>query len=190
VGKKLNTILSVGRFNGHNDVKKFKVLIRTFKEGIKRNVLPDWNLILAGSMLPTDASYLTSLKREAKGIPISFYPNCSFSTLVELYAKSKIYWHAAGFEETKPEYMEHFGISTVEAMASGCIPVVFADGGQPEIVSERKNGFLFRTTEELLTKTVEASKRSPKFVRSVLERSKDFSEKRFTDAFDTLLSSL
>ena len=36
---------------------------------------------------------------------------------------------------------EAFGISIVEGMARGCIPVVFGNGGIPEIVNE-KNGFV------------------------------------------------
>jgi len=42
--------------------------------------------------------------------------------------------------------LEHFGITTVEAMAAGCVPLVYDSGGQAEIVSSGYNGYrLFAT---------------------------------------------
>jgi glycosyltransferase involved in cell wall biosynthesis len=69
-----------------------------------------------------------------------------------LLQSAKIYWHATGFAEdetTHPERMEHFGITTVEAMAAGCVPVVINKGGHPEIIQHGVNGFLWNTREEL-----------------------------------------
>ena len=43
-----------------------------------------------------------------------------------LYRDAKIFWHAAGMKSDEtiyPELAEHFGISTVEAMSAGCVPV-------------------------------------------------------------------
>lgn len=37
---------------------------------------------------------------------------------------------------------EGFGISVVEAMARGCIPITFNKGGLPEIIKNEKNGFI------------------------------------------------
>ncbi|MBU4190339.1 MAG: glycosyltransferase, partial [Candidatus Thermoplasmatota archaeon] len=62
---------------------------------------------------------------------------------------------AAGFgvdEEKEPEKVEHFGITTVEAAAAGCVPVVIRKGGQPEIVKEGINGLLWEKEEELIEK--------------------------------------
>jgi glycosyltransferase involved in cell wall biosynthesis len=75
-----------------------------------------------------------------------------FDELVRLYGESAIYWHASGFgedENREPIKFEHFGITTVEAMASGCVPVVIGKGGQPEIVRHGRNGFLWYTIGQL-----------------------------------------
>lgn len=43
-------------------------------------------------------------------------------------------------------WKEAFGISVVEAMARGCIPVTFNKGGLPEIIKNGENGFLVYET--------------------------------------------
>ncbi|MFO7928518.1 MAG: glycosyltransferase, partial [Candidatus Humimicrobiaceae bacterium] len=68
-----------------------------------------------------------------------------------------IFWHASGMgedEEKHPEKFEHFGITTVEAMASGCIPIVINKTGQKEIIKNGQNGFLFSSIEELKEITI------------------------------------
>ncbi len=52
-------------------------------------------------------------------------------------------------ENTDPLNVEHFGITTVEAMAAGAVPVVIDKGGQREIVDDGINGFRWKTLEEL-----------------------------------------
>src|SRR5690606_11935124 len=97
--------------------------------------------------------YLNKVKKEAKGYPIFIHTDISFDQLKELYAKSSIFWHAEGFGEDEnkhPDRFEHFGITTVEAMASGCIPVVIAKAGQIEIVQGGVNGFLWNNLNELI----------------------------------------
>jgi len=74
-----------------------------------------------------------------------------------LYSASAIYWHASGFDEDEskePIKSEHFGITTVEAMASGCVPIVIGKGGQPEIVRDAVDGYLWTTLEQLKNLTL------------------------------------
>lgn len=50
---------------------------------------------------------------------------------------------------------EAFGISIVEAMGRGCIPITFEKGGIPEIISNGENGFLVKKiSAELLAETI------------------------------------
>src|SRR5260370_621248 len=70
----------------------------------------------------------------------------------ELNGQSAIYWHAAGLgndDAAHPEQTEHFGITTVEAMAAGCVPVVINKAGQRETVEHGVSGFLWDTPDEL-----------------------------------------
>ncbi len=117
-----------------------------------------WELHLAGGTTPGDehVAYLKGVLQAAQGYPISIHPDIAFGDLVQLYAQSAIYWHASGFgedEKKEPVKFEHFGITTVEAMASGCVPVVIGNGGQPEIVRHGVSGYLWRSLDELKSLT-------------------------------------
>lgn len=107
--------------------------------------------------------------------------------LKTLYAKAKIFWHAAGLGEDEhraPELAEHFGITTVEAMAGGCVPVVIRKGGQPEIVEHGVSGFLWDTIEELHTYTQRLMSDEAlrlKMSAAAFTRAQRFSRSRFVD---------
>jgi glycosyltransferase involved in cell wall biosynthesis len=156
-GKKENIILSVGRYfvGWHN--KKQLEMVDIFKKMVNGG-LTGWEYHQAGSTLPggSDQEYLRKVRDEVRGYPIVIHTDVSFEEMKRLYARSKIYWHATGLDEDElryPERMEHFGMSTVEAMAAGCVPVVINKGGQPEIVNHGVNGLLWDTAEQLVEQT-------------------------------------
>lgn len=167
--KKENIILSVGRFRvrdvivktdrgieGVGDYKKLGILINVFKEMVDDG-LKDWKLVLAVSVNDADKEKFEILKKQIEKYPVSFEINRTNKDLWEIYSKTKIYWHAAGFGENlekHPEFAEHFGISTVEAMGAGAVPVVIGAGGQKETVKNNENGYLWNTTKELREKTL------------------------------------
>jgi glycosyltransferase involved in cell wall biosynthesis len=181
-----NVILSVGRFH---PFKKQDVLIDIFRKAVKVKQLSGFELKLAGGLQAADKAYFDSLQRAAKGLPVRFSPNCTFDSLTRLYNESFIYWHAAGFGEKRPERMEHFGITTVEAMSAGCIPVVFNGGGQSEIMNRN----LWTTTDECLEMTqhiIQNIKGQNALREDMVQRSKRFNVLTFTKAFDSLLSDV
>lgn len=152
-------ILSVGRFDNIMNAKKQDIMIEAFKEMIDSNRLQNWRLILAGGSIgnPSQNHYLIHLQRIASSYPIDFLVNPAFSALKTTYEESTLYWHAAGHEVEEtihPESTEHFGMSVVESMASGCVPLVVNKGGLPEIVTSNLDGFLWNTTTELISQSM------------------------------------
>lgn len=148
---KEHAILSVGRFEPALNAKHQDILIEAWR--LLSPQLPDWRLILAGASTSDD--WLKNLQAKTVGLRIEFEINVSYDHLCQLYAKSTIYWHAAGYQvdETKnPELTEHFGISTVEAISALCIPLVIPYGGQREIIPD--SSFYWESIEELVQKTL------------------------------------
>lgn len=158
--KKLNNkqkqILSVGRFfekTKENHHKRQDFLVNTF---IKMDHLHKngWELHLAGSVAENAGSlkYILSLMKKAKGYPVFFHFNCGYTELKKLYNESTIYWHATGYGSSPkkyPEKQEHFGITTVEAMSAGAIPIVINSAGQKESVKSNENGYLWTDEREI-----------------------------------------
>lgn len=183
--KKEKYILSVGRFFGFLKDKKQKLLINTFIKLYQKGKLKDWSLHLAGSAGTGDSPYLEELKQLAYKFPVQIYPNIGYDGLIRLYGKSSIYWHAAGYQETDPTKMEHFGISTVEAMAAGAVPVIIAQGGQVEIVEDGKSGRLWSSLDQLAKETLELvndEKLMSKLSKAAITRSKNFSKEKFKES--------
>ncbi|MEK7570651.1 MAG: glycosyltransferase family 4 protein [Patescibacteria group bacterium] len=156
---KENIILHVGRFRVNSewegDYKKQFVMVESFKKMIDTGVT-GWKFVLAVSLRAEDAEQFARLRHNAKGYPIEFLIDVPNDALWKTYNKAKIYWHASGYGEdlsAHPDYAEHFGISTVEAMGAGVVPIVINAGGQTEIVENGKDGLLWNTLEELVSKT-------------------------------------
>ena len=155
-GKKEKLILSVGRFSQLMQAKRQDVLIKAFKKMVDEG-LKGWRLILVGGVDVGGKEYFGQLKKQASGYPIELWANIGFDQLKEWYAKARLFWYAAGYGvdgEKEPEKIEHFGMTTVEAMAAGCIPLVYPAGGVKEVIKEGENGFFWWTTKELREKTL------------------------------------
>lgn len=190
IEKKEHMVLSVGRIGGLYNAKKHSVLVDAFSRLVGKSGYGDWRLIIVGGLLPTDMASLESLRKQAHNFAVEIIPNVSHGRLTFLYQKAAIYWHAAGYNERRPENMEHFGISTVEAMSVGCVPVVYNGGGQMEVVDDGDNGYLWNTPDELIEKTVsllETPRKYRAMQLSAKKKSENFSFERFTDSFNRLL---
>ncbi len=140
--RKENVVVYVGRFSQLTQSKGQEVLVKAFKKFEKE--YPDWKLILAGGGGVGVGNYINKLKNESEGHNIEIIESPDFATLLNIYGKAKIFWCAAGFgvnQKTNPERLEHFGMTTVEAMAGGAVPLVFNAGGQKEIVKDGVNGY-------------------------------------------------
>ncbi len=182
--KKKDYILSVGRFFGYLKDKKHEVMIKTFIDLHKSKKISGWSLHLVGAASKGDEPYLKELRNLAKSYPIHFYPNLSYKKLIKLYGQSSVYWHVAGYGENDPTKMEHFGISTVEAMAGGCVPVVIGKGGQVEIVEKGISGLLCDDLEQIKKETlriIEDESLKKALSNKAVERSKLFSKEKFSE---------
>jgi len=160
--KKEKIILSVGRFFSHLHSKRQDLIIKTFKDlKNKSKEFSDYKLILTGGLKTEDQKYYDDLKKLAgNDSSIIFKPNVKLYELYELYKLSNYFWHFTGYgvdEGKSPELVEHFGITPLEAMASGCLIFCYSAGGPKELIKNNENGFLFSNIDELIDKMVKVN---------------------------------
>jgi glycosyltransferase involved in cell wall biosynthesis len=158
--RKKNWISSVGRFFTLGHGKKQEVMVKAFKNLYDKGYR-DWQLHLVGGLgrEPSSVRFMEDLRKTSRNYPVFFHVNATRKELEEILLASKIYWHAAGYGENgkkDPIKLEHFGIAPIEAISTGCRPVLFDGGGLREIVhllglSPQKH--LFSTIDELVAKT-------------------------------------
>ena len=123
--KSQKTILAVSRIT---PLKQLDFLINVHSNVVKH--IPDSILIIAGFLSTSDRPYFQRLVDLAKGLGLEknviFKINLSDEELSKLYGESEIFLY--------PREGEHFGMALVEAIVSGCVPVVPDSGGLREIV--------------------------------------------------------
>lgn len=156
--EKEKIILHVGRFFRQLHSKRQDVLVAVFKKLFDRNSkqVQNWKLYLVGNI--EDQNYFDEVKQAAQGYPIEFITTATRAELLQLYERATLYWHATGFEvaeELNPECVEHFGITTIEAMAAGVVPLVVGKGGQREVLGELYGDLNWATVDECIQKTMQ-----------------------------------
>ena len=130
-------IISVGRFfspaQGH--CKNQHLMIEAFRK-LTANSSSPWKLVLVGSLSGEDTGYLSDVRRRASDLNVAIQIGVSSEQLEVEYARSAFYWHATGLGRSKsePEAQEHFGITVVEAMARGLVPIVYDSAGPRNIL--------------------------------------------------------
>lgn len=154
---KENIILSAARFDPGGNKQQLR-MVKIFAELSARRprLFADWRLVLAGGS-PLENPYLHSVRRAVTGSGlrnIELRVNITASELMDLYQRASIFWHLCGLDRAEPELIEHFGMTTAEAMQNGCVPVVFAGGGLVEIVENNVSGLLFSSKAELADQTL------------------------------------
>jgi len=148
-------ILNVGRFfePKHGHCKKQLDMVRAMRALQWRGNMDDWTLHLVGGCSEADRPYLDKVRKEAEGLPVEIHVDAPGSTVRDLYGRASIYWHATGLgedPETQPDRFEHFGITTVEAMSAGAVPVVILAAGQEEVVEHGVSGLNWEPLVQLV----------------------------------------
>src|SRR5204863_1530451 len=121
---------------------------------LKTDGLTGWSYASVGGLNARDENrlYFERVQGLGDACGASTKANLGRAEIKHLLSRARVFWHATGFgddTDRHPELAEHFGISTVEAMAAGCVPVVINKGGQREIVEHGTSGFVWDTLDEL-----------------------------------------
>lgn len=180
-------ILSVARFEAGGSKKQLE-MINSFKKLKSTHPLltEGWRLILIGGSSPQN-SYLEQCRTLSGTNPnIEIIVNAGQDKIKKFYQKAAIFWHFCGLNENRPHLWEHFGMTVVEALQNGCIPVVFNGGGPQEIVTN--NGFKINSLAEAVAKTAQLIKNPRLMVKmkSLTQNASRFSLANFHRRFSAL----
>jgi glycosyltransferase involved in cell wall biosynthesis len=197
--QKKKTIISVARFEVEG-TKRQQEMIETFVK--LKHEFPlhtkNWSFVLVGGS-PAKNPYLSRLKNIIAQHPdknIHLRVNIPVEELTSLYQEATLFWHICGVTHADPSEIEHFGMTTVEAMQNEVVPLVFDGGGLREIVDHGINGFRVKSKAELLEyslKLFQDEKLIRKLGAEAQRKSQNFSRSRFDERvrvfFNRLLDS-
>jgi glycosyltransferase involved in cell wall biosynthesis len=87
--------------------------------------IPASQFVLMGSM--RSRGYFERCAEAARGLPnVTLLPDAPPDAIERQFRRARVFLHSKRFE--------HFGMTTVEAIGHGCVPVVHDSGGQREVV--------------------------------------------------------
>jgi glycosyltransferase involved in cell wall biosynthesis len=140
-------------------------------------------MVIAGNLHYYDHHYYQELKNMIADYNLSDYvslqTNISFNKLIQLMQLAKVYFH--------PRIDEHFGISIVEAMASGLVPVVSDTGGHTEFVPSK---YHFHTLSHAADVIALAFMATYSERRAISNSTIKFSNANYIKSFHRILSEL
>jgi glycosyltransferase involved in cell wall biosynthesis len=168
VEKRRNMVLTVSRFSRE---KKLETILDIAKE------VNDGEFVIIGTLVDSEYyAYLRNYIEREHIHNVRLRPNASFEELHSLRMQSKIYLH--------PMPYEHFGISIIEAMASGCVPIVHKSGGPWYDILECKEiyGYAYSSVNEATLKIQTLLNDPNRYLKKALlalEKSKAFTYEKF-----------
>ncbi len=182
-------VLTVGRLfaPGLGHAKRQLEMVEWFGGLYRSGALPGWRMHVVGGCEESQLPYLDKIRESARGLPVEIHPNAPRHEVERLLSTCSIFWSATGYGEDpdrRPWTAEHFGMTTVEAMAGGCVPVVIDRAGQREIVRHGLDGLRWTSPEQLASFTrrlaTEDGMRA-RLAASAVARAQEFSDAAFTD---------
>jgi len=162
-----NLVVTVSRFGVGKGLEKIPYIAKLTDPHINFAII---GLVQDESVL---RSVLRSIKKFSLTNRVKALTNISKQDMKTILNSAKVYLHTT--------IEEHFGISIVEAMAMGCIPIVHNSGGVKEFVPEiYRYGNLQDAARKIETATYEWT---PEKARRMVEIAKQFSESNFSTNF-------
>lgn len=179
-----NDILTIGVVSRLEKIKGMDLVIPAFAEVIKQGYK-------AKFMVVGDGSIKKEMEKQSVELGVSNFiewkGRTEQSKLQECYDQIDIL--------LMPSRSEGFGLTAIEGMARGCVPVVSDTGGLPEVVQNNVSGLLHKTEDikDLADKIVslcENRKMLECLSKKAVERAKTFEFDKFSRLINDLYSKL
>ena len=165
-----NTVVTLARIHPGKRLEIIPEIASKTKEDITFQIIGQMDT-------PEARPFLKSILKKMKELKVShriqILTDVNRVYLRELLLASKVYFH--------PTINEHFGISIVEAMASGCIPVVNDSGGPKETVPQNLR---YKSIDEAVTIIEKAVLDwTPNYSSRMVSLADNFGERQFAQRF-------
>lgn len=179
-----NEVLTIGVVSRLEHIKGMDLVVPVFSKILKQGYKV--KLIVVG-----DGSQRSEMEQQASEFGVSGFIDWKGRTeqnkLQECYDRIDIL--------LMPSRSEGFGLTAIEGMARGCIPVVSDTGGLPEVVQDNISGLLHKTEDihDLADKIVslcENRKKLESFSKNAVERAKMFEFDKYSILINDLYSKL
>lgn len=195
--KNLNAIsaLNVGRITNRGHAKRQDAFL-DIMDLVHSQYIDSTAVIVGGLSVDAqdqDFAKMLQLRAAPKGFEVQ--TNLPRDALRRRFAQANLYIHCTGLGIPAgfyPELHEHFGITVVEAMGSGCVPIVPEGGGSADLI--KGVGFAYRTVYEAAA-IVGRWAESPKadkvaMMERVYQRAVQFSDETFAVRVNFLVSTI
>lgn len=174
-GSREDIIVSCGRYSME---KRYHFILDIAKH------LPEYRFYIIGSISsPSSRDYYNRVRamKEKHGLDnVELLVDYPRTKQIMLYSHAKAYMHAM--------IGEHFGISIVEAMASGLVPVVHKSGGAwMDIVDYGRYGYGYSSLDEAVEAVEKAVKNYWSLREKMVNRAKQFTKEVFMEKMKKII---
>ena len=173
LGYRNNNVITVARICKEKNLNIIPYLAKSTDNKISFTIV---GLLDSKEILTSLQSMIMKFKLSNR---VRILTNVTRDHLKELLLTSKVYLH--------PSINEHFGISIVEAMSLGCIPIVHDSGGPKEFVPQNLRFKNIADAAEKVEKTI--ANWTPTKATEFSSYADRFSEKTFSTYFINALNS-
>jgi len=166
---KKDLVLTISRFSSEKGLEKIPAVAKSVNA----------KFVVLGSLFSEELYRKVSslIRKNNVSDKVILIPDAPVAVKVEFLKQAKVYFHTAP--------LEHFGISIIEGMGAGCIPIVSDSGGPREFVP---NMWRYKDEEDAISKIKSAlDSWSPSIGREMTATASRFGTENFEDAFCRIL---
>jgi glycosyltransferase involved in cell wall biosynthesis len=168
--------------------KKIENAIEIGKKLKEKENIDYYNMTIVGSILPDGQNYLENLNSlidmyDLKN-NIKIKPNVTFDNLQKLVQRSNVYIH--------PTPDEPFGISIVEAMSAGVIPITPNRGGDAEFVPSKYQYQSIEHATEIITNILKNNNKNDlnEERESISNSTNNFDKQKYNENLENVIKLL
>lgn len=166
---KKDLVLTISRFSSEKGLEKIPAVAKSVNA----------KFVVLGSLYSEELyrRVLSLIRKNNVSDKVTLIPDAPVAVKVEFLKQAKVYFHTAP--------LEHFGISIIEGMGAGCIPIVSDSGGPREFVPDM---WRYKDEEDAVSKIKTAlDSWSPSIGREMKATASRFETENFEDAFCRIL---